>query len=264
MSKSFSENLRSLCAERVSIAQVCREIGFNRQQFNRYLNGGGMPSAHNLRRISQYFGVSVETLVLSKDEFSVELEDLLPGDHHRSRHSLDSMFEGQAQYLRRYLGFYHGHFQTPTWTGSIIRTLVWLREEKGKVVSHTFERAYSDDGSVRQKTRHLGLVAYQGNRIYLIESANSEDSFMSSTIMFPAHRQQINLIQGLTMGVASRPRLTPYASPIIWKRIPASVSARRCLEQTGIFPETSTAIDPVIRKRLVETAYPHEFVAQIG
>ncbi len=47
MSGNFSNNLRRLCAERVSIEQVCREIGFNRQQFNRYLNGGGMQSAQN-------------------------------------------------------------------------------------------------------------------------------------------------------------------------------------------------------------------------
>ena len=264
MSEYFSENLRSLCAERVSIAHVCRETGFNRQQFNRYLNGGGMPSAHNLRRISRYFGVSVEALVSDNDQFSAELDEKTPGDRSRSRYSLDYIFEGQAQQLRRYLGLYHGHFQTPSWGESIIRTLVWLREEKGKVVSHTFERAYSEDGSIRQKTRHLGQAAYQGNRIYLIENANSEDGFISSTIMFPAHRQQINLIQGLTMGVATRPRLTPYASPIIWKRIPARTSVRQCLEQTGIFPETSTAIDPVIRKRLIEITYPHEFVAQIG
>ncbi|MFD1158812.1 helix-turn-helix transcriptional regulator [Roseovarius aestuarii] len=264
MSENFSNNLRRLCAERISIAQVCREIGFNRQQFNRYLNGGGMPSAHNLRRIAQYFGMNVDTLLLDDDQFSTVLKTLNPSDNHRSRHSLDFIFKGQARQLRRYLGFYHGHFQTPTWGGDIIRTLVWLREEKGKVVSHTFERAYSKDGSVRQRTRHLGLVAYQGNRIYLIENANSEDSFISSTIMFPAHRQRINLIQGLTMGVATRPRLMPYATPIIWKRISEERSPRWCIEQTGIFSETSTAIDPVIRRRLVETAYPHEFVSQIG
>ncbi|WP_120499672.1 helix-turn-helix transcriptional regulator [Roseovarius sp. EL26] len=264
MSESFSKNLRRLCAERVSIAQVCREIGFNRQQFNRYLNGGGMPSAHNLHRIAQYFGISADTLVLDGDQFAVEVETLQPDVHTRSRPSLDYIFEGQARNLRRYLGFYHGHFQTPTWQGNIIRTLVWLREEQGKVVSHTFERAHSADGSIRQKTRHKGLVTFKGDRIYLIENANSEDGFMSSTIMFPAHRQQVNLIQGLTMGVATRPRLMPYATPIIWKRIPERVSARESIEQTGIFPEASTAIDPVIRKRLLEVADPQEFVAQIG
>lgn len=264
MSENFSNNLRRLCSERVSIAQVCREIGFNRQQFNRYLNGGGMPSAHNLRRIAQYFGVTTDTLLLEDDEFAAVLDTRNPGSSHRSRHSLDLIFEDQAPQLRRYLGFYHGHFRTPTWGGDIIRTLVWLREEKGKVVSHTFERAYSKDGSVRQRTRHLGLVAYQGNRIYLIENANSEDGFISSTIMFPVHRQRINLIQGLTMGVATRPRLMPYATPIIWKRISEEKSARWSLERTGIFPETSTAIDPVIRNRLIETAYPHDFVSQIG
>ena len=264
MSEHFSKNLRDLCSKRVSIAQVCREIGFNRQQFNRYLNGGGMPSDHNLHRISQYFGVSEADLLFDNDQFASKLEGIQSGDHIRSPHSLDHIFEGQAKNLRRYLGLYHGYFRTPTWNGYILRTLIWLREEEGKVVSHTFERAYSEDGSIRQKTRLSGLVTYKGNRIYLIENANSEDSFLSNTIMFPAHRQKVNLIQGLTMGVATRPRLTPYSSPIIWKRIPERIPIRQSLEQTGIFPENSNAIDPVIRKRLLEIVYPNEFVAEIG
>ncbi|KZK83433.1 Helix-turn-helix domain protein [Pseudovibrio sp. Ad13] len=250
MTTNFSKNLRRLCSEHFSIAQVCREINFNRQQFNRYLNGGGMPSAHNLRRISQYFGVSVDALMLDEEQFSAVLKSNRYGEVHRSRHSLDSIFVDQARHLRRYLGYYHGHFQTPTWEGGIIRTLIRLQEENGKVVSYTLERAKSQDGSVRQRTRHLGLVAFQGNRIYLIENSNSEDNFISSTIMFPEHRQKINLVQGLTMGVATKPRVMPYATPIVWKRITDEKSARWSIEQTGIFSTSSTAIDPVIRKLL--------------
>ncbi|WP_207768790.1 helix-turn-helix domain-containing protein [Pelagivirga sediminicola] len=54
MSDDVSKNLRSICTETGSIAQVCRKIGINRQQFNPYVNSAGLPSAHNLRRIARY------------------------------------------------------------------------------------------------------------------------------------------------------------------------------------------------------------------
>ncbi|MDG1430229.1 MAG: helix-turn-helix transcriptional regulator, partial [Paracoccaceae bacterium] len=69
MSEYFSKNLRFLCAESGSIAQVCRDIGINRQQFNRYLNGSGMPSAHNLRRIARYFNINEGDFVLDSETF---------------------------------------------------------------------------------------------------------------------------------------------------------------------------------------------------
>ncbi|MCP5072014.1 MAG: helix-turn-helix transcriptional regulator [Rhodobacteraceae bacterium] len=250
MTEDFSNNLRSLCADYGSIAQVCREIGINRQQFNRYLNGGGMPSAHNLRRISRHFEVSERDMMLGHAEFT--RRHIQPATRHARNPAnlMSDIFKDQARHMRRYLGFYHGYFCTPTWNGRIMRSLIWLREEEGYVVGHTFERAYIVDESVRQKTRYSGLASYRGNRIYVIETAFSDDGFISETILFPAHRQQVNYLRGMTIGVATRPHLAPYSSPTIWKRIPEKVSARQAVDATGIFPTNSTRIDPIIRKFL--------------
>lgn len=250
MSENFSRNLRSLCADYGSIAQVCRDIGLNRQQFNRYLNGGGMPSAHNLRRIAQHFNISEEDLHADPEGFAARRARVHNPINKSPARLLSGIFENQAGPLRRYLGFYHGHFVTPTWEDKIMRTLIWLREEGGYIVSHTFERALSDDESIFQKTRYAGLAAYRGNRIYLLESANSEDGFLSESILFPAHRQQVKYLNGMTMGVATRPRMAPYASPTIWRRLPESQSARDALRQTGIFSFRDPRIDAIVRKHL--------------
>ena len=250
MSENFSRNLRSLCAEYSSIAQVCRDIGLNRQQFNRYLNGGGMPSAHNLRRIAQHFDVSEEDLEASQAAFALKRARVQNPINLGPARLVSSIFEKQAGQLRRYLGFYHGHFTTPTWEDKIMRTLIWLREKDGYIVSHTFERALSDDEGIVQKTRYLGLAAYRGNRIYLLESANSEDGFLSKSILFPAHRQQIRYLTGMTMGVATRPRMAPYSSATVWKRLPESTSIREALRQTGIFSFQDTRVDVIVRKQL--------------
>ena len=250
MSENFSRNLRWLCADYGSIAQVCRDIGLNRQQFNRYLNGGGMPSAHNLRRIAQHFNVSEEYLEADQSVFAAKFGRIQNPTSKGPARLLSSIFENQAGPLRRYLGFYHGHFVTPTWEDKIMRTLIWLREEDGYIVSHTFERAQSDDKSIVQKTKYSGLAAYRGNRIYLLESANSEDGFLSESILFPAHRQQVKYLNGMTMGVATRPRMAPYASATIWKRVHERTSTREALRQTGIFSFNDTRVDVIVRKQL--------------
>ena len=56
------ENLRYLCADKPSVAKVCRDIGINHQQFSKYLSGRSVPSPNNLRRIATYFGVEEEML----------------------------------------------------------------------------------------------------------------------------------------------------------------------------------------------------------
>ena len=250
MEKDFSKNLRSLCAGSGSFAEICRNIGINRQQFNRYINGHGMPSVHNLHRIARYFEMRQEDLMLEHDEFLERFVDAKPEHPHSPANVISDLFKDQTRNLRRFLGTYHIHFRTPSWPDHIFRSLLHLREESGYVVSHTYERAHTKDLSIRQKTRYSGLVTFRGSRIYLVEHARSHDGFISESILFPAHRQQVNFVKGQMLGVAVRPRLTPYSSPLIWKRIPERVSAREALSTTGIFPLGSDRIDPVVKKYL--------------
>jgi transcriptional regulator with XRE-family HTH domain len=252
MSENFSINLRSLCADIGSIAQVCRDIGINRQQFNRYLNGSGMPSAHNLRRIARHFNVNEGDFDTDPNVFRQSRSRNKFTNSKSPAHLVSGLFDEQATLLRRYLGFYHGHFITPTWEDKIMRTLIWLREQDGYVVSHTFERALSLDESIVQKTRYSGLASYRGNRIYVLESANSEDGFLSKSILYPAHRQKVKYLQGMTMGVATRPRMAPYSSKTVWKKLPERMSARDALRETGVFSFSDTRIDVIVRKQLNE------------
>ncbi|MCP5088519.1 MAG: hypothetical protein GY952_17150 [Rhodobacteraceae bacterium] len=145
-----------------------------------------------------------------------------------------------------------------------MRTLIWLREQDGFVIGHTFERATTTDGSILQKIRYSGLATYRGNRIYLIENAFSDDGFLSESILFPAHRQQVKYLRGMTMGVALRPRLAPYSSPTIWKRISAAVSAREALQACGAVPINGPLIDPTIRKFLSSPKISGEPTATAG
>src|SRR3546814_16222778 len=70
----FAENLRLLCSYYESVSAVCRRLGMNRQQFNKYLAGHSMPSRHNLRRICAFFGVEEAEIMLPNRRFAAIVE----------------------------------------------------------------------------------------------------------------------------------------------------------------------------------------------
>lgn len=54
MHDDFGDNLRLLCSYYKSTAEVCRRLGINRPQFNRYLNGINRPSDSTMRRLCDF------------------------------------------------------------------------------------------------------------------------------------------------------------------------------------------------------------------
>jgi transcriptional regulator with XRE-family HTH domain len=59
----LGDNLRQLCRETASISELCRTIGVNRTQFNRYLGGTAFPRPDILFRICQHFEVDANILL---------------------------------------------------------------------------------------------------------------------------------------------------------------------------------------------------------
>ncbi len=68
-SDDFAINLRLLCSTESSVSAICRQIGLNRQQFNKYLSGAARPSPANMRKIAVHFGVRPAEFLLPADEF---------------------------------------------------------------------------------------------------------------------------------------------------------------------------------------------------
>ncbi len=56
-------NLRQLSQKAASISALCRDLGINRTQYNRYLSGESFPRPDVLHRICSYFGVDARILL---------------------------------------------------------------------------------------------------------------------------------------------------------------------------------------------------------
>ena len=59
----FGQNLRRLSAGFPSVAGLCRDLGINRTQFNRYLSGESFPRPDVLHRICRFFDVDARILL---------------------------------------------------------------------------------------------------------------------------------------------------------------------------------------------------------
>lgn len=250
MTEDFSKNLRTLCSNYKSMAQVAREIGIVRQQFNRYVTGNGLPSAHNLRRIANYFDIDERHLLLPHDEFLAKFGTQNADTEKSPSRILTDVFKGEVSNLRKYLGFYHSHFLSPTWEGYIGRDLIWLRDVDGYVVSHTYKRSVFHQGITRRSSRLSGLISLRGNRIYMVEKSHSEDGYLSETVLLPPHRHTEKYLFGTSFGISAVPHLTPYTTQTVWKRLDAHISPREAIRMTGLFAKTSNKIDPIVRRRL--------------
>ncbi|KMK67510.1 Cro/C1-type HTH DNA-binding domain [Puniceibacterium sp. IMCC21224] len=72
-------NLRRLTRDATSISALCRNLGINRTQFNRYLSGESFPRPDVLHRICRFFDVDARILLEPLDEIDTVRRDLL---HH--------------------------------------------------------------------------------------------------------------------------------------------------------------------------------------
>ncbi|WP_058240172.1 helix-turn-helix domain-containing protein [Shimia marina] len=61
--KMFGRNLRELAAPYRSVASLCRDLGINRTQFNRYLSGDSFPRPDVLAQICAFFDVDARILL---------------------------------------------------------------------------------------------------------------------------------------------------------------------------------------------------------
>ena len=243
----LAQNLGMLCRSQRSVSEVCRRIGINRQQFGRYLSGAGRPSAHNLQRICDYFGITEADLLLEPAALREKLRAQPKG--HGSvagvstlDRALRGAFPGDVRLLRRYVGLYHYYFRSPTWPGRIVRGLVQLREQNGLIRSRSVTRARNRGDGMQYRSLYEGLATMLHNQIFLVEVQKTALDAVVETILYPAARSRGAPIRGVTFGVSFTTR-APYMVPIVWQPLGPAVRIRDALNRVGVFSTADARID---------------------
>ncbi len=253
----FSQNLRYLAAHYRSVAEVCRRIAINRQQFNKYLSGAASPSLHNLKRIADFFGVDEGELLLPHAEF-VEIVMQrpvgmdVPEALRRFLHDSRPRFIKSRKSMERYCGLYHAYFQSPAWPNGILRTLYLISGDENLTYVKSVERLAWAHRADRQPFVHKyqGLALFDNDRLYFFEWQPTIASMYSVTTLYPSNRSRISNLNGLVMSVTGGTSRKPFASRILLSRLDPRTGFRAALKDCGVYRFDSPEIDPDIRDQI--------------
>ncbi len=151
----FGHNLRQLIGDYPSVASLCRDIGINRTQFNRYLSGDSFPRPDILQKICTFFDVDARILLEPLDHIPPTACDLI-------NHPMLSGFFGQKPLEVTETAFPSGFYrfvrQSFIGKNTFMMGLVHVYRKDG----YTFLRGYVPFQALRAQ----GLSAKPGDREY--------------------------------------------------------------------------------------------------
>lgn len=257
MAQDLAENLRLLVGYYPSIAEVCRRIGLNRQQFNKYLSGQTRPARHSLRRICDFFGVEDYELMMPADQFRA-LIAVRPQKAERPKSTLpyvepvEALFSASRTDIARYLGYYFTYRFSFSQPDLVLKSLVRLWLEDGRVVSKRVERFQESDG---EKTRsflckYLGYLLFLGDRLYVVERDVLGGEEVSETILYPSHRNHVTWLSGLNIGVSTSDDRRIGCGQVLFQYLGQRVDLPAALKRSGKYPLDSAEVPDLIGQSL--------------
>lgn len=245
----FGQNLRILCAGQPPVAELCRRIGINRTQFNRYLAGEAFPRPDVLQRICSHFGVDARILLEPiagirsdwRSRLAAGLRDVVvPPDPRPFDHYL--MPDGFYRYWRR-------SFTAP---GSYVIGM-WLAKTRGGVKTvrsydiypHPVRRGH---GRFARKIPYSGIVMQHFDGVSLLCSTGT-DNVLSFTFLEYGLNGATRYFNGITMLTRRRMPDMGRLSNIVLARLPPHRDeVLACARQCGIVD--GDLIPPDIRRVL--------------
>lgn len=267
MSEEFRHNLALLCSYHSSIADVCRRLEINRQQFNKYLAGSSHPSRRNMRRICDFFGVSESELLLDFRQFeeivALKRKPIRQEALSKQLRHLDKLYQ-HSQELEKYLGYYFRYFYSFGNQGKVIRSLALIYREDNKYYWKNIEiLRHPDTGRSGGLNKYEGVMFYLADRLYILEYESIEVNTITQATLYPSHRNRIGLMLGIQTGGPTRRGRKPGASKVAMEYLGRDINVRQALKRTGLFNPNEGAIRSEILSLIENKIAPSSFVLDV-
>jgi transcriptional regulator with XRE-family HTH domain len=219
----FAANLRERCKGYSSIADACRAVGINRQQFNKYLSGAMLPNARSLKRICEAFGIEDWELftndhrtISQKSPAITRLNELIAKN--RSFHRVLELCL-QTKFRQ---GTYKCFFPLPGMDGCLVGSVLSVSNSSGftTFTRHTLISSPSDPQKWLAYGKHRGIVMSNGTYDFLI-AHNTVSPNNMSLMCLPRDatggigtRVGLAIVQGGNPLVACRFAIAPMSSEL--------------------------------------------------
>ncbi|MEI7599410.1 MAG: helix-turn-helix transcriptional regulator [Aestuariivirga sp.] len=248
--RNFADNLRALCTRHGSIAAVCRALGMNRQQFNKYLSGSTLPNAATLEKICNFFRIESESLFHDPARFQKPKEDLLLSGF--PLHGLGlaaNAFAGMQPTTLR-TGCYHLYSLWPRDEAKCLREAVFI-QKKGDVTVFTRFTKYRAVGQRQHyylSGRHDGVVLEAEKARFLLSLNRKGCGEVSLVSMGSENALSQGFLSGLALTMA--PSGTPQAVRATLQFRGCSDALRRAIRDAGVLPLDDQSIPEEVRQSL--------------
>ena len=268
----FAQNLRSLTEKNGSIAQVCRDLGMNRQQFNKYLSGTSLPAPVSLRKIAEYFNVDQRAMFDNADSKSsrsdfddigafLTLDQINPRIVDRMMRTLSGSVQTQFRE-----GCYIVYYPSLLSPDSISRAAL-IVFKVGKLMCFRRYTRFAMKGRPVERSakgQHEGVVIEHNGRTFMLAKnirGNGELSLQSFGASVAA---DFSIMTGLA--IVMTPWAEPMATRVTVDYFGPKDSFKRALKLCGEVCDTSTGISDTVKRSVLEPVNfptPHLFPFQI-
>src|ERR1700722_1070697 len=219
---NFALNLRYISDRRGSISTVCRSIGINRQQFNKYLSGTHLPTPTNIKRFAHYFGLTHDLLCGSHDILVTLVEgnyfrlwDTLRGQPQVTRF-LETVTTTRRTDIDELVGVYDRYQYSSIYEDQILRSAFCIYMD-GDLMNHYYIERFPRQGS-RSKAefvfKYHGFAFSIDGRIFTVDFEGTQRNEMTFGIYSFVKRSSKRFILGIASGIAANMLRQPYATRV--------------------------------------------------
>ncbi|MFL9913387.1 helix-turn-helix domain-containing protein [Paraburkholderia sp. RL17-337-BIB-A] len=256
---NLQHNLRTVAAQFPSVAEFCRNVGLNRQQFNKYLAGTHVPSRRTIDRIAQHIGITNDDLSLANPAFKVRLNDRREagGEDAATPNNLDQLrmlARESVVALKPFLGTYYRYHPSSISPGKIVRAVTILYASGGCVNCLTVERFPAVPGSEGGYSFfYTGVCYLLGDRIFIMDYERRQKNEMTNTILMPQYRTPLRYLFGLLSGIVASTYREPYSTRVVFERRSDDQTVRKSkLRLATLLASDHADFPPAIKRYFLE------------
>lgn len=256
----MSANLMQLAESFDSVAEFCRKLDINRQQFNKYIAGQHVPAQKVLQKIARFFFMEPEDLFRAPSDFKAFFEGqrvTLPFELQGAPElvKLFPLLHKSSDGLRKMLGVYYRYHHSSIYKGQVLRSIMHFYEKDESVRYVTIEKFPLLDGSGKAGytfTYH-GFCLLLGDRIFLIDSESKQRNELTFSILNQEHRRPNRFFYGLLSGVASTSFRQPFSTRLVLQHVSSGKLNRAHLRKATVLARDDGQLSTEIRQYLISS-----------
>jgi transcriptional regulator with XRE-family HTH domain len=253
--ENLAVNLRRLCAQHGSVAAVCREMGVNRQQFDRYLTLDALPNKATTARICSYFNIEEAELYRNPADGEISARPRAAGRSARLGEGIIATRIFAAPQPTIQPGFYQTYFSIPNQSDEILCAITVIRAEEDRTTFRRLTGLAESKGSTWSYFvgDHEGVILERLNWFYFMglnRRGTQEPTFLA--VHWGPFSPDPLLCGHALIVTPSGPSVTT----VVMRAVPKGVSLKAALRLAKVYKTSDPAIGQLIGLALKQQFMP--------